>query len=60
MLLEHNKYLLKKVNKRVVVLQNFQDIPPISVLHTIYKSFVRTHFDYGDITYDQDFNNFFH
>ena len=27
---------------------------------TIYKCFVRTHLDYGDIIYDQAFNNSFH
>ena len=29
-------------------------------LVTVYKSFVRPHLDYGDILYDQAFNNFFH
>ena len=27
---------------------------------TIYKSFARTHLDYGDIIYDQTFNESFH
>ena len=26
---------------------------------TLYKFFIRPHFDYGDIIYDQPFNNFF-
>ena len=29
-------------------------------LVTIYKAFVRPHLDYGDVLYDQAFNNSFH
>ena len=57
---EHWKSLLKKVNKTVALLRKFQNILPRSALLTIYKCFVRTHLDYGDIIYDQAFNNSFH
>ena len=33
---------------------------PRQVLITIYKAFVRPHLDYGDVLYDQAFNNSFH
>ena len=50
----------KKVNKTVALLRKFQDILPRSALLTIYKCFVGTHLDYGDIIYDQAFSNSFH
>ena len=55
---EHWKSLLKKVNKTVVLLCKFQNILLRSALLTIYKCFVRTHLDYGDLIYDEVFNNF--
>ena len=55
----HWKSLLKKVNKTAALLCKFQNILPRSALLTIYKFFVRTHLDYGDIIYDQAFNNSF-
>ena len=50
----------KKKNKTVVLLRKFQNIFPRSALLTIYKRFVRTHLDYGDIIYDEAFKNSFH
>ena len=32
---------------------------PRQVLVTIYKAFIRRHLDYGDVLYDQAFNNSF-
>ena len=57
---EHLKPLLKKINETVGVLQKFQGILPRTSLVTIYKSFARLHLDYGDIIYDQTFNESFH
>ena len=37
-----------------------QSALPRITLVTIYKAFVRPHLDYGDILYDQAFNNCFH
>ena len=49
----------KKISKIVGLLRKFQGILPRTSLMTIYKSFARTHLDYGDI-YDQTFNESFH
>ena len=49
----------KKLNKTVALLRKFQNILPRSALLTIYKCFGRNHVDYGDIIYDQAFNNSF-
>ena len=41
--------------------RKFQGIFPItSLITTIYASFARPHLDYGDIIYDQTFNESFH
>ena len=56
---DHWKSLLKKVNKTVALLRKFQNILQRSALVNIYKCFLRTHLDYGDMIYDQAFNNSF-
>lgn len=48
--------MLKKVSKTVGLLRKFQNITPRTFLITIYKSFAGPHLDYGDIMYDQAFN----
>ena len=50
----------KKISKTVGLLQKFQGILPRTSLITIYKLFARPHLDYGDIIYDQTFNESFH
>ena len=50
----------KKVNKTVALLHKIQNILPRSALLTICKCFTRAHLDYGDVIYDQAFNNSFH
>ena len=57
---EHLKNILNKVNKTIGPLRNLQNILPRGPLLTIYKSFVRPHLDYGDVIYDQHYNNSFH
>ena len=57
---EHIKNLLTKVNKTIGLLQKLQNILPRGSLLTIFKSFLRPHLDYGDVIYDQSFNNTFH
>ena len=57
---EHWKSLVKKVHETVALLRKFQNILLRSALLTIYKCFVRTHLDYGNIIYDEAFNNSFH
>ena len=57
---EHLKSVLKRISKTVGLLQKLQDIFPRTSLITIYKSFARPHLDYGEILYDQTFNESFH
>ena len=50
--------LQKRSLKQIKVLE-LSNILSIDALLTIYKSFVRPHLDYGDITYDQPQNESF-
>ena len=52
--------MLKRISKTVGLFRKFQGILPRTSLITIYKSFARPHLDYGDIIYDQTFNESFH
>ena len=52
--------IFSKVNKTIGLLRKLHHILPRSPLLTIYKSFIRTHLDYGDIIYDQAYNASFH
>ena len=57
---EHLKSVLKKIIKTVGLLRKLHGNLPRTSLITIYKSFARPHLDYGDIIYDQSFNESFH
>ena len=57
---EHLKVITTRVNKDIRLLQKLQKTLPRTVLITMYKAFVRPHLDYGDITYDEDYNKTFH
>ena len=57
---EHLKNISNKVNKTIGILRKLQHILPREPLLTFYKSFVRPHLDYGDVIYDQHYNNSFH
>ena len=57
---EHVKNIAQKVSKKIGLLRRFQPILPRSFLLTIYKTFITTHLDFADITYDQAYNSFFH
>ena len=50
---EHIEYILTKVNKTIGLLQKLQNTLPRGSLLTIFKSFVRSHLDYGDVIYVQ-------
>ena len=50
---EHIEYILTKVNKTTGLLQKLQNTLPRGSLLTIFKSFVRSHLDYGDVIYVQ-------
>ena len=58
--LEHLKNILNKVNQTIGLLYELQNILPRGPLLTIYKSFIRPHLDYGNVIYDQHYNNSFH
>ena len=57
---EHIKNVLNKVSKTIGMLRKLQKIKPRPPLITIYKSFTRSHLDYGDIICDQVYNVSFH
>ena len=49
-----------RISTTVELLRKLQNILTRPALLTIYKYFLRTHLDYGDVIYDQDFNLSFH
>ena len=57
---EHLKNVINKTNKTIGLLRKLSNLLPRQALVTIYKSFIRPHLDYGDVLYDQAFNNSFH
>ena len=57
---EHLLNVFKTVNRTIGLIRKLQNVLPRITLVTIYKAFVRPHLDYGDILYDQAFNNSFH
>ena len=56
----HLKNIYKKVKKTIGLLRKLHHTLPRLSLLTIYKSFIRTHLDYGDIIYDQAYTALFH
>ena len=57
---EHLRNTFKKVNRIISLLRKLHNNLPTVPLATIYKFFMRSHLDYGDILFDQTFNNYFH
>ena len=56
----HLLNVFKKVNRTIGLSRKLQNVLPRITLVTVYKAFVRPYLDYGDILYDQAFNNSFH
>ena len=56
---EHLETVLAKVNRGIAMLCKLQSVLPREAFLTIYKSFIRPHFDYGDVIYDQSYNDSF-
>ena len=56
---EHLNNMLTKVNKVIGLLRKLRNILSRATLIIIYKAFIRPHLDYGDVLYDQAFNNSF-
>ena len=46
----HLQNVQNKVNKTIVILRKLQNTLPRTSLITIFKSYIRPHLDYGDIT----------
>ena len=57
---EHLKNVFNKTNTTIGLLRKLSNLLPRQALVTIYKAFVRHHLGYGDVLYDQAFNNSFH
>ena len=57
---EHVKNIYCKVNKTIGLLRKFHNTLTRLPLLTIYKSFIRTHLDYGDVIYDEAYTASFH
>ena len=52
----HLKYIIDKTTRGVGILRKLRLYVPRKSLLTIYKSFIRSHIDYGDVLYDQPHN----
>ena len=48
------------MNRTIGLLRKFQQVLPRPSLVTICRVFIRSHLDYGDVIFDQAFNNSFH
>ena len=48
------------MNKTIGLLRKFQQVLPGPCLITIYEAFIGPHLNYGDVVFDQAFNNFSH
>ena len=56
---EHLKTIFQKTNKTIGLLCKLKTFLPTAPLITIYKLFIRSHLDYGDMIYNQTFNMLF-
>lgn len=56
---EHNDDKINKAIKRIGLLRKLKVILQSYCFITKYKSFVKLHLEYGDVTCDQLFNNYF-
>ena len=57
---EYLKTISVKTNKTLYLLRKLQNILPRAALITLYKSFIRSYFHYGDMIYEHAFNSSFH
>ena len=56
---EHIKAITFKVRNTIGLLRKLNNRLPRSPLTSIYKSFVRSLLDYGDVIFDKAYNNYF-
>ena len=57
---ENVKVITTKVNETIGLIRKLQNVLSRPVLITIYKTFVRPHLDYGDVMYDEVYNEKFY
>ena len=57
---EHLKKRTKQGKQNYWIMQTLQAFLLRQSLVTVYKALIRPHLDYGDIIYDQTYNNSFH
>ena len=57
---KHSNHIFSRVNKSIGLLRTFQPVLPRSSFFTIYKAFIRNHFDYADVIHDQSYKSSFH
>ena len=58
--MKHLNDKLSKISKTIRLLRKLQKILTRPPLLTLYKTFIRSHLDYGDIIYDKAYNTSFH
>ena len=56
---DHLQNVFTKVNRSIGLIRKLRSFLPRFSLLTIYKSFIRPHIDYGDVIYDQAYNQSF-
>ena len=56
---KENTQKKKKKKKKIGLIRKLQQLLPTAALLTIYKSFLRSHLDYGDLIYGREFNESF-
>ena len=54
------KMVSRNISKTIGLLRKLPSFLPRAALITLYKAFIRTHLDYGDILYGQVYNMSFH
>ena len=56
----HLKQFLAKVNRGIAIHRKLQSVLPREALLTIYKSLIRRYYDYGNVIFDQSYNDSVH
>ena len=57
---EHLETVFAKVNRGIAILHKLKIVLPREALLTVYKSFIRSHSDYGDVIYGQLYDDSFY
>ena len=57
---KHLNNVVSKVNETIGLLRKLQAFLPLQSSVTVYEKFIRPHLDYGDIIYDQTYDDSFH